>query len=59
MKKKYIYNYELAYHFMRNGIMPCSKPQVHFKTKVVFFEFEYTDELEELYVKWNNNRPIK
>ncbi len=55
MMKRYIYNWQQAYFYMKNGIMPIERPQVHFKTGNIFFVFD-NDETKEIYDKWCENQ---
>lgn len=51
MKKRYIYNWEQAYFYMKHGVMPIERPQVHFKTGKIFFTFDEVT-TEKVYSLW-------
>lgn len=49
--KKYVYDLKQAYFYIQHGVLPIEEPQVHCKTKRVFFVFGYND-TKEVYSKW-------
>lgn len=51
MKKVYIYNWKQAYFYMKNGVMPVERPQLHFVTNNLFFVFN-SKESQNVYNKW-------
>lgn len=53
-KKYYIYNWEQAYFYMKNGIMPLERPGVH-PNGNVYFVFSDED-TKEVYNKWCNKK---
>lgn len=51
--KRYIYNLNQAYFYIENGIRPIEQPQVHYKTRHIYFIFSH-EETKELYKIWCN-----
>lgn len=49
--RRYIYNWEQAYFYMENGVMPVERPGVHPTTGNIYFVFD-NDSTKEVYVKW-------
>ena len=46
-----IFNWQQAYFYMENGVMPKERLQIHKKTGKIFFVFNDT-ETQQLYDKW-------
>ena len=55
MRKRYIYNWEQAYFYMKNGVMPIERPQIHFETGNIFFVFNDESTIH-VYKKWINDK---
>ncbi|MCD3254365.1 hypothetical protein [Clostridium botulinum] len=53
--KRYIYNWQQAYFYMENGVMPIERPQKHFETGNIFFVFD-NEETQKVYDKWCENQ---
>lgn len=54
--KRYIYNLEQAYFYIQHNVMPIEPPNIHHKTRHVFFTFNQ-DETEEIYKLWCDQIP--
>ncbi|EGT0683774.1 hypothetical protein [Clostridium perfringens] len=52
--KYYIYNWQQAYFYMKNGVMPLERPGVNKSSGKVYFIFG-AEETKEVYSKWCNN----
>ena len=51
LMNRMIFNWQQAYFYMENGVMPKERPQIHKKTGKIFFVFNDT-ETQQLYDKW-------
>ena len=51
MNKRMIFNWQQAYFYMENGVMPIERPQIHKTTNKIFFVFDDVD-TQKLYDKW-------
>ncbi|UBK64727.1 hypothetical protein [Clostridium perfringens] len=54
-KKYYIYNWQQAYFYMQNGVMPLERPAVNKVTGKIYFVFG-SEETKEVYDKWCRNK---
>ena len=52
-----VFNMELVYRYIENGIRPIGHPKVHSKSKKIFFMFDRksTQKIYDEYIKENNN----
>lgn len=53
--KVYIYDYNKAYFYIQNGVLPIDPPKEHNQTHKVFFTFDYED-TKDLYNEWINRK---
>lgn len=49
-----VFNMNLVYHYIRNGINPIGCPQYHNKTHKIFFLFDRS-QTQSLYEEWVSN----
>lgn len=49
-----VFNMNLVYHYIRNGINPIGAPQYHHKTHKIFFMFD-RNQTQLLYDEWIKN----
>ena len=49
-----IFNWQQAYFYMKNGVMPLERPGVNKSSGKVYFIFG-AEETKEVYSKWCNN----
>ncbi|MDZ5038209.1 hypothetical protein GNF78_13355 [Clostridium perfringens] len=53
--KYYIYNWQQAYFYMQNGVIPLERPGVNKSSGKVYFVFG-AEETKEVYDKWCSNK---
>lgn len=49
-----VFNMNLVYHYIRNGVNPVGVPQCHHKTHKIFFIFD-RKQTQSLYDEWIKN----